>query len=222
MIVRAFVVSRARFGYTRAADRVSLSNLVSRAFNVRTLITRRDLLITTGGAPFVAAASALAGQGEGDHHALTSAEKEKQAFPFLTLTMYIETRGEETNGAVSIVRVFVPAGDGPPPHVHSREDEIHTVIRGHYRYRHADTELDAPAGTVIFMPRRVPHVFRNVGTESGEHLVTLVPAGMEKMFREVSDAKVQLPRDVARLNEIYAKYGLTNLPAASLPLSKGR
>ncbi|HET9832999.1 MAG TPA: hypothetical protein VFP91_14855 [Vicinamibacterales bacterium] len=72
------------------------------------------------------------------------------------------------------------------------------------------------------VPRNIPHVFRNVGTESGEHLVTLVPAGMEKMFREVSDARVQMPRDLATLNAIYARYGLTNLSAASLPLSTGR
>lgn len=164
----------------------------------------------------------MARQGDHEHPSLGSADKEQQAFPFLTLKMYVETRGEDTNGVVSIVRVFVPAGEGPPPHVHSREDEIHTVVRGHYRYRHGDTEMEAPAGTVIFMPRNIPHVFRNVGTEPGEHLVTLIPAGMEKMFREVSEAKIQMPRDVATLDEIYAKYGLTNLPAAALPLSIGR
>lgn len=189
---------------------------------MHTSLTRRELLIVAGAAPFATAAAALAAQKSGEHHALSSADKEKQAFPFLTLRMYIETAGEDTKGVVSIVRVFVPAGDGPPPHVHSREDEIHTVLRGHYRYRHGDMELDAPAGTVIFMPRNIPHVFRNVGTEAGEHLVTLVPAGMEKMFREVSDAKVQMPRDVVTLNGIYAKYGLTNLPPASLPLTTDR
>ena len=184
--------------------------------------TRRDVLLAAGVAPFAWATAAIAKQTGHTHQPLSSIEKQAQGFRFLTLTMFIETSSEATQGAVSIVRVFVPAGDGPPPHVHSREDEIHTVVRGHYRYRHGDTEIDAPAGTVIFMPRNVPPVFRNVGNESGEHLVTLVPGGMEKMFRAVSDAKLQLPGDLAKLNEIYAQYGLTNLAPASLPLSKGR
>lgn len=184
--------------------------------------TRRDILIAAGLAPLATATAALARQSSHQHQPLSSVEKQAQGFRFLTLTMFIETSSEDTKGVVSIVRVFVPAGDGPPPHVHTREDEIHTVVRGHYRYRHGDTELDAPAGTVIFMPRNVPHVFRNVGSEPGEHLVTLVPGGMEKMFRAVSDAKLQLPGDISKLNEIYSQYGLTNLSAASLPLSKGR
>ena len=190
--------------------------------DVRKSPTRRDVLIAAGAAPFVTAAAALARQDHREHPSLSSAEKEKQAFPFLTLKMFIETSSEDTKGVVSIVRIFVPAGDGPPPHIHSREDEIHTVVRGHYRYRHGDTEVDAPAGTVIFMPRNIPHVFRNVGTEPGEHLLTLIPGGMEKMFREASDARVQMPRDVAKLTEIYARYGLTNLSPESLPLATGR
>jgi hypothetical protein len=104
--------------------------------------------------------------------------------------------------------------------VHSREDEIHTVLRGHYRYRHGDVEIDAPAGTVIFMPRNSPHVFRNVGDEPGEHLVQLLPGGMENMFRDVSAAGVQMPRDSAKYDEICARYGLKNLPRSALPLSE--
>ena len=182
--------------------------------------TRRRFLLA--GLGVAATAAGAHAQAMSDHRSLSSAEKERQAFPFLTLKMFIETPSEATNGTVSIVRVFVPAGEGPPPHVHSREDEIHTVVRGHYRFRHGDSEIDAPPGTVVFMPRHVPHVFRNVGAEPAEHLVTLVPGGLEKMFREVSDAKLEMPRDVARLNEIYARYGLKNLPPASLPLSTGR
>jgi quercetin dioxygenase-like cupin family protein len=199
---------------------MSRCDRLGRAPGVRKSPTRRDILIAAGAAPF-ATAAALARQDHPRHQSLSSVDKQKQAFSFLTLKMFIETSSEDTKGAAAIVRVFVSAGDGPPPHVHSREDEIHTVVRGHYRYRHGDTETDAPAGTVIFMPRNIPHVFRNVGTEAGEHLVMLIPGGMEKMFRDVSDAKLQLPRDLAKVNEIYARYGLTNLPASSLPLSTG-
>ena len=79
--------------------------------------------------------------------------------------------------------------------------------------------MDAPAGTVLFMRRGIPHTFRNVGDEPGEHLVTLVPGGLEKMFREVSAAGVRMPADKARYDEIAAKYGMRNLPPDSLPFT---
>lgn len=168
------------------------------------------------------AGASHAQQSHDPHPTLSSSEKENLAFPFLALKMFVEIESDHTKGAVSVVRVFVPPDNGPPPHVHSREDEIHTVVRGRYRYRHGDVEVEAPAGTTIFMPRGVPHVFRNVSTEPGEHLVTLIPGGLEKMFREVSAAMVQMPRDSNKFDVISWKYGMTNLPASALPLSNAR
>lgn len=151
-----------------------------------------------------------------------SAQKEQQAFRFQALKMFVEVDSDDTGGAVATVRVFVPPGAGAAPHVHSREDEVFVVVRGHYRFRHGDHEIDAPAGTTVYMPKGIPHVFRNVGTEPGEHILTLIPGGLEKMFREVSAEGLQAPKDSARLAEIGAKYGLTILPPSALPLSEGR
>lgn len=184
--------------------------------------TRRNFVLAAGAAALAGTALAQAQQSHGSHQSLSSAEKERQSFPFLALKMFVEIDSDDTKGAVSVVRVFVPPDNGPPPHVHSREDEIHTVLRGHYRYRHGNEEVDAPAGSTIFMPRGVPHVFKNVSNEPGEHLVTLLPGGLEKMFREVSAAGLQLPRDLAKLDVISWKYGMTNLPFSALPLTGGR
>lgn len=152
---------------------------------------------------------------------LSSADKERQAFSFLDLKMFVEVDSDDTKGEMAVVRVFVPPGSGPAPHVHSREDEFFTVLRGRYRFRHGDEEMEGQPGTTLLMPRGIPHVFRNVGDEPGEHLVTLVPGGMEKLFREVSAAKLQMPRDKAKYDELCGKYGLRNLPPDDLPLSKG-
>jgi mannose-6-phosphate isomerase-like protein (cupin superfamily) len=154
--------------------------------------------------------------------AMTSAQKEQQAFKFLALKMFVEVDSDDTQGAVATLRVFVPPGAGAAPHVHSREDEVFTVLRGHYRFRHGDHEVDAPVGTVLYMPKGVPHTFTNIGSEPGEHLLTVVPGGLEKMFREVSRNQLQMPRDSERVREISARYGLTSLPADSMPLSQGR
>jgi mannose-6-phosphate isomerase-like protein (cupin superfamily) len=183
-------------------------------------ITRRG---AAAGVSALVVGAAGAGQAQPAEHqgqTLSSVRKEQQGFDFLALKMFVEVDSDETKGAVAVVRVFVPPGAGAAPHVHAREDEIHTIVRGHYRYRHGDEEMDAPPGTTIFMPRGVPHTFRNVGDEPGEHEVTLVPGGLEKAFRDVSAAGLQMPRDKAKYDEISARYGVRNLPPDSLPLSK--
>jgi len=186
------------------------------------LSTRRHFVLATGAGALVGATALQAQQNHGAHQPLSSAEKEKQAFPFLSVRMFVEIDSDDTKGVVSLVRVFVPPDSGPPPHVHSREDEIHTVLRGHYRYRHGDEVVDAPPGTSIFMPRGIPHGFKNISSEPGEHLVTLLPGGLEKMFREISAANLQLPRDLGKFDTLSWKYGVTNLPFSSLPIPSGR
>jgi quercetin dioxygenase-like cupin family protein len=183
---------------------------------LKTSSSRRSFLLAAAAAS--AAPLAMAQESPHGHEVLTADEKERQAFQMLALKMFVEVDSEDTNGAVAVVRVFVPAGAGAAPHVHSREDEVFQVMRGHYRFRHGDTEVDAPAGTILFLPKGIPHTFRNVSEEPGEHVLTLVPGGLEKMFRELSDNKVQLPRDAAKNVEIAAKYGVTILPPESLPL----
>ena len=153
------------------------------------------------------------------HQTMNEAQKKRQAFLFMGLKMFVEVSSAETKGATAVVRVFVPAGAGAAPHVHSREDEVFTIVRGHYRFRHGDEEIDAPAGTTIFLPRGELHTFRNIGPEPGEHVLTLIPGGLEKLFREISAADLQMPRDKARLAEMAAKYGVRFLPPEALPLS---
>ena len=183
-------------------------------------ITRRGATAGVSALLVGAAGTGRAQPASHRHQTLSSAQKEQQAFTFLDLKMFVEVDSDDTKGSIAVVRVFVPPGAGGAPHVHSREDEVHTVVRGHYRYRHGDEEVDAPPGTTIFMPRGIPHTFRNVGDEPGEHELTLVPGGLEKAFREVSAARLQMPRDKAKYDELSAKYGVRNLPPDSLPLSK--
>lgn len=155
-------------------------------------------------------------------HAHASQDKEKQAFKMLALRHFVEVDSKNTNGVVAVLRVFVPAGEGAAPHIHSREDEVFEVVRGHYKFRHGDHEVDAPVGTIVFMPRGIPHTFRNVSNEPGEHVLTIIPGGLENMFREISINNLELPRDIDKYAKLALKYGITLLPPTALPLSGGR
>ncbi|HMA47493.1 MAG TPA: cupin domain-containing protein, partial [Frankiaceae bacterium] len=77
---------------------------------------------------------------------------------------------------------LVAPRQGPPLHVHVREDEMYYVLDGHLRFKAGDDMLDAPTGSFTFIPRGTPHCFQNVGDDPATILVMFTPAGMERFF----------------------------------------
>ena len=59
-------------------------------------------------------------------------------------------------------------------HVHRSDDEAWHVLEGSLRFRFADREVDAPAGTTAFVPAGVPHTYR-VAAEPCRYLIFLTP-----------------------------------------------
>ncbi|MDX6637577.1 MAG: hypothetical protein QOJ01_1088 [Solirubrobacterales bacterium] len=96
-------------------------------------------------------------------------------------------RGEQTNGALTALEVGVPPGEGPPLHVHGREDECVYVLAGDLRFKVGGKVSATPAGSFVFIPRGVAHGFQNVGEEAGRMLVTFTPAGMEGFFDRLAE-----------------------------------
>ena len=96
-------------------------------------------------------------------------------------------RGEQTNGALSAFEVVVPPGQGPPLHVHAREDESIYVLEGDLRFKLDGEVRSAPPGSFVFIPHGVAHCFQNVGTRSGKLVATITPAGLERFFERLSE-----------------------------------
>lgn len=60
-----------------------------------------------------------------------------------------------------------------PLHVHHEDDEAWYVIEGALRFRLADRELIAPAGSTVLVPAGVPHTFGNAGPEPSRYLIVM-------------------------------------------------
>src|SRR5262249_8806957 len=71
---------------------------------------------------------------------------------------------EDTDANAALVEAIVGPGDGPPPHVHSREEEGFYVLEGEITFQVGDERVVAKAGTFANMPVGTPHSFKN---ESG-------------------------------------------------------
>ncbi len=69
--------------------------------------------------------------------------------------------GEDTDGKYAMWEAIVPPGSGPPPHVHSREEEGFFVLEGEVTFQVGDDRIVAKAGTFANMPIGTPHSFKN-------------------------------------------------------------
>jgi hypothetical protein len=66
-------------------------------------------------------------------------------------------------------------GAGPSyMHIHLSDDEAWHVLEGSLRFRFADRELDAPAGTTVFVPAGSPHTYW-ISIEPSRYLIFLTP-----------------------------------------------
>jgi mannose-6-phosphate isomerase-like protein (cupin superfamily) len=97
--------------------------------------------------------------------------------------MTIKARAADTGGALGLVEGTFYEGFGPPLHVHHHEDEGMLVLEGEIRFRQGPEEIIAGPGTLVWVPREVPHAF-TVKSPSARALVIVTPGGFEQMFVE--------------------------------------
>lgn len=95
-------------------------------------------------------------------------------------------RGEHSNGELAALEAINGPGEGPPLHVHTREDETVYVLEGEFRWKLADELSVTGPGSFVFIPRGVSHTWQVIGEGDGRMLVTFFPAGMEGFFDRLS------------------------------------
>src|SRR5947209_14561529 len=79
--------------------------------------------------------------------------------------------GEETNGKYALLEALVGPGGGPPPHVHSREEEGFYVLEGDITFIMGDKRFVAGAGMFANMPVGTPHSFKNESSKPAKMLI---------------------------------------------------
>jgi len=116
--------------------------------------------------------------------------------------------GDRTGERLAVVVHEARRGWSPPWHRQPLDDETFYVLEGTLTFwaEHPDAPWErAVAGTLVFLPRGVPHAFR-VESETARWLTISTPAGHERFYREAGEAAVagplpepDSPMDIARL-----------------------
>jgi quercetin dioxygenase-like cupin family protein len=92
---------------------------------------------------------------------------------------------EQTGGAYAILEQEIPAGHGPPLHVHRHETEVFYILAGEFELTVGSEKISATAGSILVGPRDIPHTFRNTGPTPGKLLLTVIPGRFANYFRDV-------------------------------------
>lgn len=121
----------------------------------------------------------------------------------------------ESGGSVGLFESVVPAGEGPPLHIHHHEDEVIQVLDGAFEFWLDGATRRLTPGEAIFLPRGVAHTFRVVSRTAGRNLAVLTPGGFEGFFAEVAALDPGRAADAPMLQAVCRRYGLEFLgPAA--------
>ncbi len=132
---------------------------------------------------------------------------------------YLAT-GEQTDGKYALCDALVPPGGGPPPHIHSREEEGFYVLEGEITFTVNGERTVAGPGSFANIPVGVPHSFRNESDRPARMLISVAPAGLERMFFEVgqelpagaTSAPPPSKDEIDKLIATAPRYGITLLP----------
>src|SRR5437868_2311700 len=62
-----------------------------------------------------------------------------------------------------------------PLHLHHNDDEAWYVVEGTLRVKRAEDEIEARAGSAIFVPRGTPHTYWNASPEPLRYLLIMTP-----------------------------------------------
>ena len=123
---------------------------------------------------------------------------------------------EDTNGKYAMWEAIVPPGGGPPPHVHSREEEGFYILEGEITFQIGEERVVATTGMFANMPVGTPHSFKNESNLPAKMLISVAPAGLEQMFFEVgvpvaqgaTTASPPTKAEIEKLLEIAPRYGI--------------
>ncbi len=124
--------------------------------------------------------------------------------------------GADTGGEYALWEAIVPPGGGPPPHIHSREQESFYVLEGEIAFHVEGERIVATAGTYAIIPIGTLHSFRNESDQKAKMLISVYPAGLEEMFFECGAALPEgattalppTPDEIGKLIELAPRYGI--------------
>ena len=140
---------------------------------------------------------------------------------FIGKETFVKLAAGDGAAAISILEDVSPAHHGPPLHAHDFE-EFFYILEGAFLFEVDGVQFEARHGDFAHAPAAVPHTFQNMCDQPGKMLIVVRPGGIENYFAELAACAMKDPGNVAALNAIAPRYGITVLgpPLAARPKAR--
>ena len=118
-------------------------------------------------------------------------------------SFYLKLLGRETNESIMMFEETLPPGTTSLHHLHHDSDEVAWVISGEITFKIGDEVTVGGPGTCAFMPRDVPHAWKNTGSEPARALFLYTPAAAGSLIEELGGNR---PMNDAERAEFFARH----------------
>ena len=134
--------------------------------------------------------------------------RDGQQIGAIGLGITVKTDGKSTHDAYSMFEYAIPPEtDGPPPHLHTREDESFICLAGRLDVHLGGQDFVLQFGDYLFLPRDVVHAFRNPYGDEARVISVVSPAGLERYYQALADMPPG-PKDIGVMKGIMAEFGI--------------
>jgi mannose-6-phosphate isomerase-like protein (cupin superfamily) len=121
---------------------------------------------------------------------------------------HVLVSSEQTGAAFCILRFFASPGADAPPHTHQNEDETFLIESGELEINLGGQVVRGRKGDAVYLPKRVPHAPKIVGSENLEAIVICVPGGFDQFFAACAEEWAKPQPDMKSIAEIGARFGI--------------
>jgi quercetin dioxygenase-like cupin family protein len=111
--------------------------------------------------------------------------------------------GRETDESIMMFEETLPPGTASLFHLHRDSDEVAWVLAGEFTFMIGDAVTVGGPGTCAFMPRDVPHAWKNTGSETGHVLFLYTPAAAGGLVEALSERR---PADDDERDKLFARH----------------
>ena len=120
----------------------------------------------------------------------------------------VRITSKQMDGAYCVCEMTTLPGDGVSRHVHDRDDEFYYVLEGAYEFQAGDERFTAGVGSMVMIPRDVPHQFHNAGNAPARALMIFHPGGFDELCGEMREAAAAGSLDKDHRHSILTKWGV--------------
>ena len=111
--------------------------------------------------------------------------------------------GHETGESIMMFEETLPAGTKSLFHLHHDSDEVAWVLAGEITFKIGDEITVGGPGTCAFMPRDLPHAWKNSGSETGRVLFLYTPAAAGGLIEALAEHR---PSNEDEHNKLFERH----------------